>query len=68
VFLCEPRNTDALTAAISTLANDGELRERLSVGALALAEEWFSWPAALRKTMIAYGFEQEKLGAELSTF
>ena len=51
VFLCLPRNPEALAAAIVRLMDHPELRQRLAVGALQLAREWFSWEGAVDRTL-----------------
>jgi glycosyltransferase involved in cell wall biosynthesis len=51
VFLCPPQNPDALAKAIETLIATPELRQRLSVGARELVEEWFSWEKAVQRTV-----------------
>ncbi len=53
VFLCQPQNPEALAQAMETLMANPELRERLSVGARELAEEWFSWEKAVARTVEA---------------
>jgi glycosyltransferase involved in cell wall biosynthesis len=51
VLLCPPNDPDALAGAIDSLITTPELRERLSRGAIKLAEEWFSWESALDRTV-----------------
>ena len=46
VVLCPPRDADALAAAIETLMDGPELRERLTTGVSAMRDEWFSWERA----------------------
>ncbi len=53
VLLCPPRDAQALAAAISRVADDSVLRTNLQAGALALAREWFSWEAAVKKLTVA---------------
>ena len=53
VFLCPPRDPEALAAAIQTLMDRAELRGRLGSGALKLADEWFSWDRAAERTLAA---------------
>ena len=53
VFLCPPRDPEALAVAIQTLMDRAELRARLASGALKLAEEWFSWDRAVERTLAA---------------
>jgi len=51
VFLCPPRDPEALAGAIETLMRHPELRGRLAAGALTMTEEWFSWDKAVARTM-----------------
>ena len=51
VLLCSPKDPVALAAAIVSLIDNPDLRRQLSVGALELASEWFSWDTALAKTV-----------------
>jgi glycosyltransferase involved in cell wall biosynthesis len=51
VLLCPPNDPDALAGAIDSLITTPELRERLSRGAIQLAQEWFSWESALDRTV-----------------
>jgi len=53
VFLCAPRDPEALAAAIQTVMDRPELRTRLASGALKLADEWFSWDTAAERTLAA---------------
>ena len=53
VFLCPPRDPEALAAAIQTSMDRAELRGRLASGALKLADEWFSWDRAAERTLAA---------------
>jgi len=53
VFLCPPRDPDALAAAIQSLMDRADLRARLGLGALKLSEEWFSWDRAVERTLAA---------------
>ena len=59
VFLCAPRNPEALAGAINTLMERAELRERLGLGALKLSEEWFCWDKAIERTMGTLSTEWE---------
>ncbi len=47
VLLCPPEDAEALAGGIETVVNDAGLRERLRIGALTLAGEWFNWDKAL---------------------
>ena len=51
VYLCSPQKPEALATAIETLLTRSDLRERLSIGALKLAQEWFSWERVIERTM-----------------
>jgi polysaccharide biosynthesis protein PslF len=51
VFLCPPRDPQALAAAIQTLMDQAELRARLRSGALKLADDWLSWDRAVERTL-----------------
>jgi glycosyltransferase involved in cell wall biosynthesis len=47
VLLCPPKDPAALADAITAVVDDPALRRRLTEGALALANEWFSWEGAI---------------------
>jgi glycosyltransferase involved in cell wall biosynthesis len=51
VLLCPPNDPAALAGAIDSLITTPELRERLSRGAIQLAQDWFSWESALDRTV-----------------
>ena len=51
VFLCPPRDPDALADAIEVLMSRPELRERLAAGACKMTTEWFSWDKAIERTI-----------------
>ncbi len=51
VYMCRPRDPEAMAMAIEELMDDRELREHLQAGALDLAQEWFSWKSAIERTM-----------------
>jgi glycosyltransferase involved in cell wall biosynthesis len=51
VFLCPPRDPEALAAAIQALMDRPELRARLAAGALAMSREWFSWDRAVERVV-----------------
>ena len=53
IFLCPPRDPEALAAAIQTLMDREELRGRLASGALKLANEWLPWDRAVERTLAA---------------
>jgi glycosyltransferase involved in cell wall biosynthesis len=54
-LLCPPRDSRALADAIVTLVEQSATRERLRVGALQMAEEWFSWKRAMDRTLALFG-------------
>jgi glycosyltransferase involved in cell wall biosynthesis len=60
VYLCPPRDEEALAAAIEHLVDEPKLRDQLSQGVFNLAEEWFSWEQATERTLVAIS------GADLS--
>jgi glycosyltransferase involved in cell wall biosynthesis len=51
VYLCPPRDCEAMAAAIELLLEKPELRDHLSTGILSFADEWFSWKRATERTM-----------------
>ena len=51
VFLCPPRDPEALAVAIETVMDQPELRGRLASGASELSREWFSWDRAVERTL-----------------
>lgn len=51
VILCPPQNPKAMAAAIETLMDTPDLRQRLRVGALQLTDEWFSWDRVIDRTI-----------------
>ncbi len=55
VLLVPPRDVEALVGAIVRLADDTELRSRLSQGAQALGQR-FDWPLITRQTAAVYQF------------
>jgi glycosyltransferase involved in cell wall biosynthesis len=55
-YLSPAKEADSLAAALDTLMLQPELRKRLSCGALAMAQEWFSWDNAVERTMNVFGF------------
>jgi glycosyltransferase involved in cell wall biosynthesis len=54
VFLCPPKNPEAMAAAIEKVIDNADLRQRLRLGALQLAQEWFSWESAIDRTMATF--------------
>ena len=51
VFLCPPRDAQALAMAIESLIRDPALQQQLRTGAAQLADEWFSWERAVERTI-----------------
>jgi len=43
VYLCRPRDPEMLAEAIQLISDSKDLRERLRIGALGLARDWFRW-------------------------
>ncbi len=50
VFLCPPKDPETLAEAVNLIIGNAELRGRLRIGALELAQEWFSWDKAVSRT------------------
>ncbi len=59
VFLCPPQDEAALARAIERVVVEPQLRQRLRAGVQKLAEEWFSWPAAIGRTIRTFGLSAE---------
>ena len=53
MLLCPPQDPRALALALDALISNPALRQRLHMGALALAHEWFSWDKAVERTVEA---------------
>jgi glycosyltransferase involved in cell wall biosynthesis len=53
LFLCPPKDPDALALAIHRVIGSSHLRIKLSEGARELAREWFSWETAVPRLMKA---------------
>jgi glycosyltransferase involved in cell wall biosynthesis len=53
VWLAPPGDVDALAEAIARLADDTDLRARLSAGAVALGRK-FDWPTISQQTLDLY--------------
>ena len=53
VFLCPPKNPEAMAAAIETVMDSPGLQQRLRVGARELTQEWFSWNRVVERTIEA---------------
>jgi glycosyltransferase involved in cell wall biosynthesis len=51
VFLCPPKDPDALAQAIRRVMSRPDLRLKLTEGAGQLAREWFSWEKAVTRLM-----------------
>jgi polysaccharide biosynthesis protein PslF len=51
VFLCPPKNPEAMALAMATLIDNPEIRQDLRLGALELAREWYSWDTATERTI-----------------
>lgn len=51
VFLCPPKDPDALALAIRRVMSSPNLRLKLTEGAGQLAREWFSWEKAVARLM-----------------
>jgi len=54
VFLCPPKSPEAMASAMKTLMDSPDLRHRLRMGSLQLAEEWFSWQRATERMIGAF--------------
>jgi glycosyltransferase involved in cell wall biosynthesis len=57
VYLCPPRDPDAMAAAIELLIAEPKLRDKLSSGVCQLAEEWYSWERATERTLATFSAE-----------
>jgi polysaccharide biosynthesis protein PslF len=55
VFLCPPKDPDALANAIQMLIDSPDLRKRLETGVRSLTEEWFSWERATDRVIEMFG-------------
>ena len=51
VFLCPPKDPQALAGAIEALMRDHALQQRLRKGSTQLASQWFSWERAVDRTI-----------------
>jgi len=54
IFLCPPKNPEAIATAVETLMDSPELRECLRAGARDLALEWFSWDRNIERTIATF--------------
>jgi FkbM family methyltransferase len=43
IYLCRPRDPEMLAEAIQLISDSANLRERLRMGAIALARDWYRW-------------------------
>lgn len=59
VFLCPPKNPEAMAAAIETVMENPALQRRLRAEALELAREWFSWDRAIERTIATFSLSRE---------
>jgi glycosyltransferase involved in cell wall biosynthesis len=55
VYLCPPQNPASVADAVITLMADPSLQRSLRLGAIELANRWFSWDRALESTLSAFG-------------
>jgi glycosyltransferase involved in cell wall biosynthesis len=55
ILFCRPRDPASMAKAIRMVMDDASLRERLSRGAEALAQQWFSWERAVKQTIATFG-------------
>jgi glycosyltransferase involved in cell wall biosynthesis len=51
VYLCRPRDSEALAATIELFVEQPALRDDLRAGVRELADEWFSWKRATERTV-----------------
>jgi len=54
VFLCPPKDPEALASAIEMLMDKPNLRKALGIGSFNLAQEWFSWDKAVERTIATF--------------
>jgi polysaccharide biosynthesis protein PslF len=54
VFLCPPKNPEAMALAMATLIDNPEIRQDHRLGALELAREWYSWDTATERTIATF--------------
>ena len=54
VFLCPPKDPEAMAAAIKVLMDRSNLRISLGAGALRLAQDWFSWDVVIKRTLATF--------------
>jgi glycosyltransferase involved in cell wall biosynthesis len=58
VFLCPSESAEALASAITVVAENPELRQRLAAGSAELTREWFSWNRATERTLEVLSADQ----------
>lgn len=49
IYLCRPRDPEMLADAIQLILDDINLRERLRLGALDLAQDWYRWETTTQR-------------------
>jgi len=54
VFLCPPKNAEAMALAMETLIDNPAIRENLRAGVLEFAKEWYSWETATELTIATF--------------
>jgi len=54
VWLCPPKDPEALAAGIQFIMENPDVRHRLRAGALTLANKWFSWDGAVHQTLALF--------------
>jgi glycosyltransferase involved in cell wall biosynthesis len=55
ILFCRPRDPASMAESIKMVMDDASLREQLSRGAEALAQQWFSWDRAVEQTIATFG-------------
>jgi polysaccharide biosynthesis protein PslF len=51
IYLCPPKDPEAMASAIKLLMDAPDLRASLGAGALRLAQAWFSWDGVVERTL-----------------
>jgi polysaccharide biosynthesis protein PslF len=54
IYLCPPKDSEAMASAIRLLMSAHDLRARLGKGALGLARDWFSWEGVIERTLATF--------------
>jgi len=54
VLLCPPKSPKEMAAAIETLMENPDLRQRLCEGSIQLTRDWFSWEKAIKRTVATF--------------